>query len=74
MYDHFLQHVVALCNIVANLENPKCGRFFDFSFTLKRLMTNTLPKVNKCPSYKGVCLIEIIFNKNATLNMEKYLL
>jgi len=62
-------------NFLLMLKNHSCqpGEFkmreiFDFSFTLKRLMTNTFPDENKCPSYKGACLIEIILNKNATLN------
>ena len=38
--------------------------FFDFLFTLKRLMTDK----NKCPSYKGACLLEVIFDKNPPLN------
>ena len=41
---------------------------FYFSFTLKRPMTNTFPDKKKCLSYKGACLKEVIFNKNATLN------
>ena len=41
---------------------------FDFSFTLKRLMTNTFLDENKCPSYKGAFLLKVIFNKDATLN------
>ena len=48
-------------------QNSKCGRFFHFSFTLKSLMTTTFPDENKCPSYKGACLVKAIFNKNPPL-------
>ena len=41
---------------------------FYFLSTLKLLMMNIFPDENKCPSYKGACLIEIIFDENATLN------
>ena len=36
---------------------------FDFLFTLTPFMTNTFPNENKCPSYKGAYLIEVIFKK-----------
>ena len=49
----------------------KMREIFDFSYTLKLIMTNTFTDDNKCPSYKGACLIEVIFNKNATLNHRK---
>ena len=35
-----------------------------FYFLFKRVMLDTFPDEKKCPSYKGACLIEVIFNKN----------
>ena len=48
-------------------EELKMREIFYFLFTLKYLMTNTLPDENKCPSYNGDCLLEVIFNKNPPL-------
>ena len=53
----------------ANRDSCQPGEFqmreiFYFSFTLKRLLTNSFPDKNKRLSYKGVCLIEVMCNVN----------
>ena len=49
----------------------KMREIFDFLFTRKRHMMNTFPDENKCPSYKGACLIEVTSNNNPPLNNGK---
>ena len=43
------------------------GRFSNFNSTVKPLKTDTPRDEQKCPSYRGVRLIEVIFNRNLPL-------
>ena len=63
-----------LCILNVGVHSCHPGEFkkreiFYFLFTLKRLVANTFPDESKCQSYKGACLIKVIFNKkNPPLN------
>ena len=64
--------IFTLCilNVCVHCCHPgefKMWEILYFLFTLKRLITNTFPDENKCPSYKGACLVKAIFNKNPPL-------
>ena len=47
--------------------NPIPYGLFDVRYTVKPLNTDTPRDEQKCPSYRGVRLIEVIFNRNLPL-------
>ena len=72
-YSNWEKYAVLFTLCILNVGVHSChpGEFkmreiFYFLFTLKRHMANTFPDENKCPSYKGACLIKVICNKKSS--------